>query len=174
MSEPSPDVQRASGARAIFVRPTDRRDWFVLWGLLSALFMAFGSFAPWLKAGNFDVGNGIQQGDVWLVLVAAIVGAVVLMFWRLRRVAGVAALLAGLVGLAITLYDRWHLARLIPAPVSTPGIQYYSVGFLQVGWGLYLALLASFSFALCGLVWLLVLPDSPDSSGATTAPPPVD
>jgi hypothetical protein len=114
MSEPNPEVQRASGAGPIFVRPTDRRGWFLIWGLLSALFMAIGSVGPWLKEGRVAYGGGIQYGDVWLVLAAAIVGAVVLIVWSQRRLAGVAALLAGLVGLAITLCDREHLIRVIP------------------------------------------------------------
>jgi hypothetical protein len=171
MSEPSPQVQGASGARAILVRPTDRRGWFLLWGLLSALFMAIGSVGPWLEEGRAYGGGGIQYGDVWLVLVAAIVGAVVLIVWSQRRLAGVAALLAGLVGLAITPYDREHLIRLIPLP---PGVSLFTGGFLQVGWGLNLALVASFSFALCGLVWLLTHAESPERSGPASATPTVD
>jgi hypothetical protein len=81
MSEPSPEVQRASDGGTILVRPTHRRGWFLLWGLLSALFMAFGSVGPWVRAGRFDLDGGIQQGDKWLVLVAAIVGAGVLIVW---------------------------------------------------------------------------------------------
>jgi len=133
--------------------------------------MAIGSVGPWLKDGGAYGGGGIQYGDVWLVLVAAIVGAVVLIVWSQRRLAGVAALLAGLVGLAVTLYDREHLRRFIPLP---PGVHLFAPGFLQVGWGLYLALVASFSFALCGLVWLLTHADSPESSGPASATPPVD
>jgi hypothetical protein len=170
MSEPGPGVQPASGAGAIFVRPTDRRGWFLLWGLLSALIMAFGSVGPWLRVGRYDV-DGIQRGDAWLVLVAAIAGAVVLIVWRQRRMAGFAALLAGLVGLATALYDRWHLMRLIPL---LPGLNIFTAGYLQVGWGLYLALLASFSFALCGLVWLLALANSAKSSGPATATPALE
>jgi len=101
------------------------------------------------------------------VLVAAIAGAVLLMVWRQRRMAGVAAFLAGLLGLAITLYDRGHLIRLVPVPAEAGLI--IITGSLQVGWGLYLALLASFSFARCGLVWLLALANSPESSGPGTA-----
>jgi hypothetical protein len=133
--------------------------------------MAVGSVGPWVRAGSVDLGGGIQHGDVWLVLVAAIVGAVVLIVWSRRRMGGVAALLAGLVGLAVALYDRWHLVRLIPLP---PGVNIFTAGFLQVGWGLYLALLASFSFALCGLVWLLAHADSSESSEPATATPALD
>jgi len=60
--------------------------------------------------------------------------------------------------MGIALHDRWHLIRLVVLP-KQPGIQYYDAGFLQAGWGLDLALLASLSFAVSGLVWLLALPD---------------
>ena len=161
MSEQTPEAQRATGAGTILARPVDRRGWFLLWGCLSALLMAVGSMGPWLRVGRSAAVYGIRQGDIWLVLLAAVVGGALFVVLRQRRTAGVAALLAGLVGLGITLYDRWHLVRLVPLRSLRPGIHYFSSGFLQVGWGLDLALLASLSFAVCGLVWLLTLADLP-------------
>jgi len=138
-------------------RPTDRRGWLQLWGLLSALLM-FGSLGPWLRAGLGDSG-GLQRGHGWLVLVAAVAGAAGLVVWRQRRVAGAAALLAGLVGLGVTLHAATHIRGLIP-----PRTQFLEIGPFKplkfsfstfAGWGLDLALLGSLSLALCGLVWLL-------------------
>jgi hypothetical protein len=111
---------------------------------------------PWLRLGRSASVYGIRQGDIWLVLLAAIAGGALFFVWRQRRIAGLVALLVGLVGLGITLYDRRHLARLVPLQTVGP-IHYYSAGFVHVGWGLDLALLASLSFAVCGLVWLLTL-----------------
>jgi hypothetical protein len=58
----------------------------------------FGSLGPWLGV-RFSADEGGRQGHGWLVLLAAVVGAVSLVVWWQRRIAGAAALLAGLVGL---------------------------------------------------------------------------
>lgn len=160
MSGRSPETQRAPAAGKIFARPTDMRGWLLLWGLLSALLMALSSFGPWLVAWTPSLNDdgGLQRGHGWLVLVAAVVGAAVLVVLRQRRTGGVAALFAGLVGLGITLHAATHINGLRPQHgIAGVGIKY---GFGDAGWGLDLALLASLSFALCGLVWLLALADS--------------
>jgi hypothetical protein len=163
MSERRPESETASSPRPLFAPPTDRRGWLLLWGLLSALLM-FGSLGPWLRAGLGDDG-GLQRGNGWLVLVAAVAGAAVLVAWRQRRIAGVAALLAGLVSLAVALHAATHIKGLIPPGTvflgSRPNLYGppppLRFGFSSFsGWGLDLALLGSLSFALCGLAWLLV------------------
>ncbi len=144
-------------------RPTDKRGWLLVWGSLSTLLLVFGSLGPWLRNGLGEH-DALQHG---LVLVAAVAGAVVLVVWRQRRTAGVAVLFAGLVGLGITLHAATHLNGLLP--------QYgLANGFGDVGWGLDLALLASLSFALCGLVWLLALADPPESARLANATPAAD
>jgi hypothetical protein len=156
--------QLTPGASTIFARPSGKRDWLLLWGLLSALLMAFGSVGPWLQVGQVFSG-GVQQGHVWLVLVLAFTGAALLTAWRQRRTAGLAALVTGVVGAGIALYDRSHWGAFIPIHAQ-PGVitLYYTEGPVRLGWGLYLALYASLSFALCGLVWLAALTGRPRSA----------
>ena len=142
-------------------RPADKRDRLLFWGLLSALLLAISSPGPWLSLRVMNNGE-LQQG---LVLVAAVVGAVVLVAFRQRRSAGVAALLAGLVGLGITLHAVIHIGGpLLYGPFA-------AYGFAPVGWELDLVLLASLSLALCGLVWLLARSDPPESAPVASATP---
>ena len=126
----------------------------------------FGSFGPWLSVrGLADPGG--QQGNGWVVLLAAVFGASLLIVLRRRRAAGVAALLAGLVGLGITLHAATHLNGLLP---SDPwGLYEFQVRQTlgNVGWGLDLAVIASLSLALCGFVWLLALADPPGERTAS-------
>ena len=177
MSGQSPETQRASGAGTIFARPTEMRGWLLLWGVLSALLMAVSSLGPWLKVPYTDYlthrqrlefydDGGLQRGHGWLVLVAGVLGAVVLVVWRQRRTAGVAALLAGLVGLGVTLHAATHVNGLRPESTGLEGVA-IRYGFGNAGWGLDLALLASLSFALCGLGWLLTLADPPGERSAS-------
>lgn len=165
------------GSMIIRLRPpTDKRGWLLLWGSLSALLM-FGSLGPWLRGfGRLADHGGLQRGDGWLVLVAAVAGAVALVGWRQRRAAGFVALFAGLTGLGTTLYAATHLMGLIPPktqflgsvnlltdiplyPRDKPKALLPSPSVSWVGWGLGLALLASLSLALCGLVWFLAVSD---------------
>jgi hypothetical protein len=142
-------------------RPADKRGRLLFWGLLSALFLAIGSPGPWLSFRFMKAGE-LQQG---LMLVAAVVGAVVLVAFRQRRSAGAAALLAGLVGLGITLHAVMHIGGpLLYGP-------YAPYGSGAVGWELDLVLLASLSLALCGLVWLLTRGDPPESARVGKATP---
>jgi hypothetical protein len=167
---------RASGAGKI-ARPTDMCGWLLLWAWMSALLMAVSSLGPWLKVPYTDYlthrqrllfldDGGLQRGHGWFVLVAAVLGAVALVVWRQRRTAGVAALLAGLVGLGITLHAATNVNGLRPETTGLEGVA-IRYGFDNAGWGLELALLASLSFALCGLVWLLALADPPGERSAS-------
>jgi hypothetical protein len=130
------------------------RDWLLLWGLLSALLMAFGSVGPWLQVKRVFSG-GVQDGYVWLVMVLAVVGAVLLIAWRQRWAAGFVALVAGVVGVGIALYDRSHWGVFLSLPHLSGAV--FVEGPVHLGWGLYLTLFASLGFAVCGLVWLVSL-----------------
>lgn len=166
--------QHVSASQAILVRPTDRRGWLLWWGLASAVLMALGSIGPWIRVGAFPGGGIVERHNGGLlVLAAAVIGASLLVVWQQRRAAGVAALLAGLVGLAVRLHDRRHLTSLLRGRHFPPGVHVFTPLFIHVGWGLDLALLASLSLAVCGLVWLLALrEDPPETARLANAAPP--
>jgi hypothetical protein len=170
MDEHRPQGQVSAGASTIFARPSGKRDWLLLWGLLSALLMAFGSVGSWLKVGRVFSGD-LQQGHVWVILLMAVAGAAWLIAWRQRRTAGFAPLLGGVVGVGIALYDRSHWGVFVPIR-PRPHTVYFIEGPVHLGWGLYLALFAALSFALCGLVWLAALTDRPRSARLATGRAP--
>jgi hypothetical protein len=140
-------------------RPADKRGRLLFWGLLSALLLATCSPSPWLNF-RFIKDGELQQA---VVLVAAIVGAAALVAFRQRRSAGAAALLAGLVGMGITLHAVMQVSVTFLYGPFAP----YASG--AVGWELDLVLLASLSLALCGLVWLLARADPPESAQVANA-----
>jgi hypothetical protein len=117
------------------------------WVLGSAGLMLVGAFGPWLKALGQSVGGTDGSNDGWLVVAAAALGG--LLFYTLRgsRGAGVWALLGGVAGVAVTLYDRSHVQRAI----DKGGL--FTQALVQIGWGLNLALAASASLALAGAVY---------------------
>jgi len=153
----APPASRAWSAESIFPRPIGGRSWLLLWGLASALLMVFGAVGPWGRVGIVAVGHA----GALLVLAAAMIGAALLVVWWERRAAGMAALLSGLFGAAVTLHARRHLARLVRAMHFPASIHLFNPESIHAGWGLNLALLASLSLALCGLVWLIGLREHP-------------
>ena len=62
--------------------------------------------------------------------------------------AGVWALMAGVIGLVTTIYDRHHISSVISkgGPLAS--------AVAHVGWGLNIAMLASLSLTVAGVVWL--------------------
>jgi hypothetical protein len=78
----------------------DTRDRLLFWGLLSALLM-FGSLGPWLGV-RFSADEGGRQGHGWLVLLAAVVGAVSLVVQGFAQVGwGLDFAIAGSLSLAV-------------------------------------------------------------------------
>ena len=146
------------------------------WALASAALMVVGAFGPWVKALGISVGGTDGSNDGWLVVVVAAVGGLLFYATRRDRGAGLWALLGGAAGTAITLYDRSHVQHAI----ADGGLLGQAV--VQVGWGLNLALIASISFGLAGIVRLAQgsetaaapapLPSNPSARTAATEPPP--
>lgn len=141
---------------ASWTAPTaGRRRGFLFWALASAGFMTIGSFGPWIGAFGASVAGTDGSNDGWLVVAAAVIGAVCLAATRNYRGGGLWALLGGVIASIVTIYDRSHASHLIGRQSAL--VQ----AVVHIGWGLNLAMVASISFALCGAVWLLAVGNAP-------------
>ena len=128
--------------------------------------MLIGAFGPWIKALGQSVSGTDGSNDGWLIVVAAGVGAALFYVRRSSRTAGVWPVLAGIGGVIVTLYDRSN----IQDKIHQGGALLQAVA--QVGWGLNLALAASASMAIAGVVvWAQSAKDEPAST-STPSPPP--
>jgi len=110
--------------------------------------MLIGSFGPWVKVLGISASGTDGHNDGWLVVGAALIGALLLFTRRTSHATGVWLLLAGLSGAAVTVYDRHQVS----SAISDAGP--LGQGLAQVGWGLNLAMAASISLGISGLVWL--------------------
>jgi hypothetical protein len=90
--------------------------------------------------------------DGWLVVSAAVIGGGLTFLLRRNRGAGIPALLGGLLGGTVTIYDRSHVSDAIQKGGA------FTQALAQIGWGLNLAMIASISLAVAGLVWLFAVP----------------
>ena len=138
------------------------------WVFGSAALMVAGAFGPWVKALGQSVGGTDGSNDGWLVIAAAVIGGLVFYATRSRRNAGVWALLGGLGGLAVTLYDRSHVQNAIDhgGPLAK--------ALVQVGWGLNLALAASVSMTIAAAVyWFKRSEQEQPLSPPSSVPPPM-
>jgi hypothetical protein len=140
------------------------------WVLCSAALMVVGAFGPWVKALGISVGGTDGSNDGWFVVGAAALGGLLFYLGR-GRSGAVWALLAGVVGTGVTLYDRSNVQNAI----DKGGV--FAQAIVQIGWGLNLALIASISMAIAGAVaWYrqrqVVEPMLPPSAAPPSAPPP--
>ncbi len=144
------------------------------WILLSAVLMVVGAFGPWVKALGQSASGTDGSNDGWLVVGAAVLGCALFFAMRKTRVGGVWPLLAGIAGLAVTLYDRNHLNNAINR--GGP----FAQAVAQIGWGLNLALAASISLGIAGVVYFFqrpeaqppTVPASPSPLNVPPSPPP--
>jgi hypothetical protein len=120
------------------------------WVWCSAGLMVVGAFGAWATIGSVSVGGTV--GDGWFVILAGALGAGLSYAMRGSRSAGAWPIIGGAVGLAVTAYDRSHLESFINhgGAVAQPPV--------QVGWGLSVALIASISMAIAGVVSLVQRP----------------
>jgi hypothetical protein len=120
------------------------------WGLVSAVVMVIGAFGPWAKVLGLVTVNGTDDGgDGWVVIVAAVLGIVALLLWRMRsRRWLILSVIAGAAGLATAVYDR------IDIEGTTDGVD---VGALvDAGWGIYVAMIGSASLAAAAIAgWMI-------------------
>jgi hypothetical protein len=144
--------------------------------------MLLGAFGPWVKALGQSVGGTDGSNDGWLVVAAAALGGLLFYLARSHRAAATWPVLGGVAGLVITIHDRNNVQHAIDQGGA------FAQALASVGWGLNLALLASASMTLAGLVWAgqknavdgqsaaLPPPTSPPPAiptGPMTAPPPL-
>ena len=130
--------------------------------------MAVGALSPWAKVLTVTIGGTDDSNDGWIVLGAAVVSLVCLLFYAFYRGASrwlmIGPLAAGIVGGAITVYDRSNLSDRISEANSTLFGQ-----VADIGWGLNLAMVASILLAVSALVALVFV----QQPNAPFLPPPV-
>ena len=133
------------------------------WVVASAALMVVGSFGPWAKVLGFTVSGTDGSNDGWFVVAIAVVAGAVLLWKRRKTQAGFAAIVGGVLGASVAMYDRSN----VKDAASESG----EVGELvQVGWGLNLALVASISLAISGAVWLVKFEEERSSASQTVEP----
>jgi Na+/proline symporter len=110
--------------------------------------MVVGSFGPWAHVLGLSVGGTDGSNDGWFVVAAAVIAAAAFVWQRETARAGVAAIVGGALGAIATGYD-WSNLKDAAAESSE------LADLVEVGWGLQLALVASVSLAVAGVVWVL-------------------
>jgi hypothetical protein len=135
----------------------------LLWVLGSAGLAVIGAFGPWVKALGVSVSGTDGSNDGWLVVGAAVIGGGLFLLTRTAKIAGFWALAGGAVGTATAIHDR----NAVSHAISTGGG--LAQALVQIGWGLNLAMLASISFAIAGLAWLITF--KPEAQAASAAVP---
>jgi hypothetical protein len=137
------------------------------WVLGSAALAIVGAFGPWVKALGISVGGIDGSNDGWLVVAAAATGGLLFHLGR-GRSGGGWALVGGVVGAGVTLYDRSHLQHAINKAGAL------GQALVQVGWGLNLALVASISMAIGGAVAWRQQSALPEPLAPAASPPPFE
>ena len=140
-----------------------RRQALFSWVVGSAALMVVGSFGPWAKVPGSTVSGLDGSNDGWFVVAIAVVACAVFLWKRRKTQAGFAAIVGGVLGASVAMYDRSHLKD----AVSEGG----ELGELvQVGWGLNLAMVASISLAIAGAVWIVKFEEERSSASQTVEP----
>ncbi len=141
----------------------------IVWAGASIVFMVIGAFGPWEK-GRADIWQpgpristrGVEgdAGDTWLVLVPPIAAAVALILYayfrdhRGSKALPIIALLAGafmtLVTFAVLTYTPIGCGELL-GPLCEEGEDVIR----EVGWGVYVNMLASISLTIASVVLLI-------------------
>ena len=135
----------------------------LLWAAGSAILMIVGAIGPWLQAlsGVVSVSGLDGDNDGWIVVVVGAAGLLIFCAVALgasHRIAWLLPLI-GLIGVVVTAVDRRDVAErdqggvgitdIFSGTPSTPDLD------ITVGWGLNLAMGASFSLLLASVVLLL-------------------
>jgi hypothetical protein len=114
---------------------------------IAAFLLALGALGTWVSAPGSSVSGIDGAHDGWIVAAVAVAAGALIFRVRGRRECGLVMLVASVLSLGVSVYDRTHLERVIG---STP------VGpVVRAGWGLNLDLLASAALGVVGLLWLV-------------------
>jgi hypothetical protein len=140
--------------------------WF---GIAAAAAMIVGSFGPWAKVLFASVSGTDGANDGWLVVIAALIGGACFILYSRRPglLLPLVAAIAGGAGTVVTIYDRRNLTS------ADDGSEF--TGFVQVGWGMNLAMSASVALVGVG-VFAFVLQGQMRGwrrSGSAPSPPPL-
>lgn len=129
----------------------ERRQRIFYWVLASAALMLIGAFGPWAKVFAISVSGTDGSNDGWLVVVIALASAALFAWKRDTRKAGIWAIAGGAIGAIVTIYNRQNITS---SPEEAGEAGEFMEGLVQVGWGLNLAMIASISLAITGIVWM--------------------
>jgi hypothetical protein len=131
------------------------------WGLASVVVMVIGAFGPWAKILGLITVNGTDEsGDGWIVIGAAIVGAIAFALWRAQGRNWLAlAALAAAAALATTIYDRVDLERTTANGVNVGAL-------IDAGWGIYVAMIGSLSLGIAAVVGWILASETDDAATA--------
>jgi hypothetical protein len=130
----------------------ERRQRIFYWVLASAALMLIGAFGPWAKVFAISVNGTDGSNDGWVVVVLALASAALFAWKRDTRKAGIWAIAGGALGAIVTIYNRQDITS-SPDEEGEAGEFIQSIA-VQVGWGLNLAIIASISLAIAGIVWM--------------------
>ena len=133
------------------------------WVVGSAALMVVGSFGPWAKVPGSTVSGIDGSNDGWFVVAIAVVAGAVFLWKRRTTQAGFAAIVGGVLGASVAMYDRSHLKD-----AASEGGELGEL--VQVGWGLNLAMVASISLAIAGAVWIVKFEQERSSAPQTVEP----
>jgi hypothetical protein len=148
----APDVR-------VWDMPTGRES-IPFWGaILSVVAWHLERSAPGSRALGVSVGGTDDSNDGWIVVAAAAIALLCLVGYvrqPWQRALLVFSGLAGGAGTATTIYDRQNLS----SQISDPELSV----FVQVGWGLNLAMVASVALVVASIALLRVGGERPQSS----------
>jgi hypothetical protein len=142
-------ARRGSSTPAPSVRPVNdapnRHPGLFWWGIGSGAAMLVGAFGPWANVFGVPINGLDAPNDGWVVVALALVALVCIVAEHRMRALAVGTIVVGVIGAGVTLYDRRRFA-FATTDVGDLG------AVVTIGWGLDLALAASVSLALYGLV----------------------
>jgi hypothetical protein len=113
--------------------------------------MVIGGFGPWAKVFSLLTVSGTDDGgDGWIVIGAAVIGALSLFLWQRRsRRWLILAVVSGGAAFAAALYDRINLGRTTQGGIDVGAL-------VDPAWGIYVSILGSAGLAAAAVVGWLV------------------